>query len=714
MRRWVKAASGLIGAAGAAALASAAMATVALGHGLSAGAPAAHAADGRGPAQHFHSEPWLRPPAMRFTSDPDTSSGDIFVTPNHSRQPGPMILNAQGQLVWFDPVHATGSLAAFNLQVQRYQGRPVLTWWRGTVPGSPAEDLIMDRSYRTVAIVRAAYGYSTDEHEFLLTPGGRAFITAFHPVQADLSSLGGPSNGTVLDYAIQEIDVRTGRLLWDWDAMGHVPLSDSYLRPSGSSWYDYFHANSIQQLPNGNLIVSARNTSAVYEISRRTGAVIWTLGGKHSSFHIKWKARFAWQHDAHLHNGQLSLFDDAFAGGGRQEQSQSSAKLLKVNQRTMTVSLISRYTHSPPLLTGLEGSMQRLGNHDVFVGWGGEPDFSEYTPDGRQIFNGSFPLGVDSYRALRFPWSGHPLTRPSLALRPRGGGVVELWASWNGATDVAAWRVRGGPNPRALRGLGVTRRAGFETAIRLSSQPRYLAVLALDSGGHVLRSSRAQVVPRHLNIFGSEAFVSASTGAGAVPVGCFTGRACHVRVRVLAHGAVVAHAPSEKLGRGRGKLVPFQLSSAGLDELNGASGHRLAVDVRVRDSSGIQARRKIVLIPVSTSGAGPSRSLHQSPAIQIVGTTQFVSSSGNGGILAACYALTPCRVLATVSSHGAPIATSQAEELGVDELGYVPFQLTAAGQTLLDQAPGNQLAAKITLTTHRRTATGQIALARYQ
>jgi hypothetical protein len=156
---------------------------------------------------------------------------------------------------------------------------------------------------------------------------------------------------------------------------------------------------------------------------------------------------------------------------------------------TRSVSLIRRFKHYPPLLAGAGGSAQTLPNGDVFVGWGSLPDFSEFTAGGRQIFNGSFALSVVSYRAFRFPWIGQPHTRPALAVSRRHGDTM-VYASWNGATQVTAWRVLGGPTAHDLRPLGVTvPRRGFETAIWLVSGPRYLAIKALDSKGKVLGTS---------------------------------------------------------------------------------------------------------------------------------------------------------------------------------------------------------------------------------
>jgi hypothetical protein len=441
----------------------------------------------------FHSAPNLKPPRLTLTTDSDRGSGDIFLTPFNGLQSGPMIVNSQGHLVWFRPVSPGEAL---NLQVQAYQGRPVLTWWQGplafghgTIYGV-GEDVIADSSYRTVAVVRAGHGYSADLHEFQITPQGTALLDAYVPVPRNLTSLGGPRDGTVLDCVIQELNIQTGKVLWEWHALGHVPLSASYwpVAKSPTAWFDYFHINSIQQLPDGNLLVSSRNTWAVYEISRSTGKVLWILGGKRSSFSMDPGTNFEWQHDARLHpHGLLSLFDDASAPT---EEQQASAKVLRIDTKTMTARLVARYPHSPPLLPGLAGNAQLLPNHDVFVGWGGSPDFSEYTPSGRQIFNGTFPAGIGSYRALRFAWKGSPRTRPSIAVARAKNGILVVYASWNGATQVAGWRVLGGARPGRLRGLGLIHaRTGFETVVRLHGQPRYLAVQALTAGQRLLGTS---------------------------------------------------------------------------------------------------------------------------------------------------------------------------------------------------------------------------------
>jgi hypothetical protein len=458
---------------------------------LSASAPAATSAR-RWPHMVFRSEPWLHPAALHVTAGPAPGSQDFFVTPLPGSGRGMMILNRRGQLLWFHPVkRGLGSLLA----VQRYLGQPVLVYGVGQpVQGHDVGvvDHILNSSYRTIAEVRAGWGYSADLHEFQLAPHGIALIDSYVPVQTDLSSVGGPTDGTVYDCVIQKIDVKTGKVLWEWHALGHVPLTASYSAVPAKIPFDFFHLNSIQQLPGNKLLISSRNTWAVYLIDENTGNIIWSLGGKNSTFTLGPGTRFEWQHDARLLPGNiLTVFDDA---DYPQEESQSSAKELRVNKSSDTVSLVHTYTHKPSLLAGYEGSAQLLPDDDMVVGWGNVSAFSEYRPDGRQVFNATFSLSVNTYRALRFSWIGHPRGRPDVTVA-RSHGTTEVYVSWNGATQVASWRVLGGATSQSLTAVASKPWSGFETAIPVHSQVSYVEVQALNSSGRVLGSS--PTVPSH-------------------------------------------------------------------------------------------------------------------------------------------------------------------------------------------------------------------------
>jgi hypothetical protein len=442
----------------------------------------------------FRSRPDLAPPAATITHGAGAGgSSDLFLTPQYGPvQNGLEILDPRGQLIWFDPV-PSGDMAT-DLQVQRYRGAPVLTWWQGVSAAGMGigQDVIFDRSYRQVAVVNAANGLSSDLHEFQITPSNTALITAYYPVFWDARSVHGLRREVVFDSVIQEIDIPTGLVLFQWDSLDHVPLGDSYqlLPPEGPkvgyrNAYDYFHINSIQLDGDGSLLISARNTWAVYKLDHRTGAVTWRLGGKHSSFQMLGDAGFAFQHDIRSHSTGdhfVTIFDDG--AGLPLVHKQSRAIELYLDTNHWQAHVYKQWYHSPGLSAWFEGNVQQLPDRDEFVGWGQDPFFTEFDQRGRTVLDGRFVANTASYRAYRFPWTGTPVTAPAVAAS-RTGNQITWYVSWNGATAVSAWSLRGGASPSSLRQVALARKTSFETAITATKQP-YEQIQALDARGDPL------------------------------------------------------------------------------------------------------------------------------------------------------------------------------------------------------------------------------------
>ena len=448
--------------------------------------------------QSFHSRPDLHPPVVTVTAhSPEAATDDVFVAPyTGPGQAGPMILDQNGSVVWFKPLPR--NVSATNLQVQEYAGKPVLTWWEGDISVHGfglGDDVIDDGSYTKIAQVRAGDGLQADLHEFRLTPRGTALITAYDPILCDLSSVGGPAYGAVTDAVLQEIDVRTGLVRFQWTSVDHVAIGETY-SPQGSSVgfpLDFFHINGIAPDPDGSLLVSARNTWTIYDLDGRSGRIRWRLGGKHSSFAEAPGARTAWQHDPQLlPNGSISIFDN---GSYPTVHAQSRGIVLELGKGTAT--LLSQLTHGPPLIAESQGSLQALGNGNWFVGWGQVPDFSEFGPSGTLLFDAHLPRFDQSYRSFRFPWVGQPTHRPSLAFRPGPPGAGAAYASWNGATLISSWRLLAGPSPAQLTPVAVAPHTGFESAIALppGAPGPDLAVEALNAAGGTLGVSAAIAEP---------------------------------------------------------------------------------------------------------------------------------------------------------------------------------------------------------------------------
>jgi hypothetical protein len=443
-----------------------------------------------GQVQQFHSRPDLRPPTISVSERSEaTSAGDIFLGPaNKLGQAGPLIADDEGQLIWFHPL--PGKLQAFGFREQRYQGEPVLTWWQGVVSTfgfGQGEDVIYDTSYHPIATIHAAEGYYADLHDFVITPQGTALITAYNPVREDLSAEGGSREGTILDCVIQELDIKTGRVLFEWHSLGHVGIDESHFKPAKNQLFDYFHLNSVAVDTDGNLIISARNTWTIYKIDRRTGQIMWRLGGRRSTFKMGPGTEFAYQHDAEPQpDGTVTVFDN---GANPQVHPESRAIAVGLSLKTRTASLVYEWKHPSKILATSQGNVQTLPNGDRFVGWGGDPNLTEFSPDGRVLFNAAMARPDTSYRAYRFVWNGTAPGRPAVAAMSARDGKLVVYVSWNGATNVARWRILGGSAPDALAPVAEAGRTGFETKTLVSTGARYIAVEAQSASGRVLGTS---------------------------------------------------------------------------------------------------------------------------------------------------------------------------------------------------------------------------------
>ncbi len=455
--------------------------------------------------QHYASAPEVTPSTVTITKPAGAGAapGYLFLAPYQGLgSPGPMIAEQDGALVWFHPLppHDT----ATNFRVQTYEGRPVLTWWQGRiikVGYGEGEDVLYNSSYRQLATVRAGNGYRADLHEIRLSTAGTAWIDAFDPIHANLASVGGSAHGVLLDSVIEEVDVKTGLVMWEWHALGHIPLGNSLNHVSyGEYPWDYVHVNSISPEPSsgadegrsGNVMLSARNTWTLYAVNMRTGGFDWLLGdGGHSSFKLGAGVRFYWQHDAEWQpGGEISLFNNASTPP---KEPRSSGLLLAPDLADHTVTLLKRFA-SPARtwLASAQGNLLSLPGGDWLLGYGELPNFTEYDGAGHALLEGTLGRNVQDFRTYLAPWSGQPTTPPALAVQAAASGAT-VEASWNGATDVASWQVLAGSSPEALAPVASAPRHGFQTTIPVTVAPgAYVAVRALGASGQVLGMSAVQ------------------------------------------------------------------------------------------------------------------------------------------------------------------------------------------------------------------------------
>jgi Arylsulfotransferase (ASST) len=440
----------------------------------------------------FASRPDLRPPRLdTVTPARNVAQGAIFLTPSGPiPQTGPLIVDDRGQPLWFAPNATTRTL---DLSVQTYRGKPVLTWYEGsvTLPGGygQGEFVIADEHYREIARVRAGNGYAADLHDFEITPQGSALFTIYSRVHADASAVGGAKDQPLIDTVVQEVDIPTGAVLFEWHSLGTIGLQESYegLPKDKSTAYDYVHPNSVTLDSDNTVLISGRHTWSVFKIDRGTGALVWRLGGKQSNFSMGDGAAFAWQHDVRRQpDSTLTVFDNGASVSTKTHPTRGL--VLRVDEHAMTASLVREYKNPHGSSATSQGDFQALANGNFLAGWGSLPEYTEFAAGGTVLADTKFPAGASSYRAFRFRWTGHPLDAPS-AVAIRAGGDVAVSASWNGATEIATWRVLAGTNAGQLEAVRTAPRDGFETTVHLTTGEPYVAMQALDSSGAVLGTS---------------------------------------------------------------------------------------------------------------------------------------------------------------------------------------------------------------------------------
>jgi len=423
-------------------------------------------------ASRFRSRPDLDPPVVHVIKAHTATAGLIFVAnTNGAGQPGPMIMTGDGELVWFQ---ARPGKTVMNFAVHPYRNTRVLAWWEGALNGGSGsgEYVVLDTNYRELTRISGGNGLAADLHEFSITPEGTAIITAYDV------------RGSLLDSLVQEIDVATGELLFEWRASDHIALDESYVTPPATGPYDFAHLNAAARDRDGNFLISSRHTWTVYKVDRSTGAVIWRLGGKQSDFALGEGVAFHWQHHARRHADMtLSIFDNG--AGPVQSEAYSRGIRVRLDESAGTATLVQEIVHPDRLLASAMGSMEPLDDGGSFVGWGSVPRFSEFAPDGTLRFDAGYPAGGFTYRALRRVWAATPTAPPALVVDGGSG-----WVSWNGATAVAKWRLNTGMTRARLSPAAVVPKKSFETRLRLPAGAGWIRADALDAKGRVIGRSR--------------------------------------------------------------------------------------------------------------------------------------------------------------------------------------------------------------------------------
>ncbi|KXT01166.1 hypothetical protein AC578_622 [Pseudocercospora eumusae] len=451
------------------------------------------------PVQSFISRPDILVPSLdvRTYHSESISPGYIFfstwsIDKSVDAQNAPYIFTNDGELVFAGYTPSLPATKYFNFQAHRFaNGTRILSVFRGASEQGRGQGHIalFDDSYRLIRTIDAPDGGPLDFHEFqLLDDGKTAIVVGFRPVQADLSQFGIVEGlGWLLDSMFWVLDLEErgedGKdvVKFAWRASEHIAAGEAYMPPTlrrmaGMSWkgaYDYCHINSVDRFANGDFLLSARHTNAMYRIDGKTGAIIWAFGGKRSSFNLL-NFTFSSQHDARVveehDNGTevvISFFNNAYNGVLRTSNS-SSALVAQVATEREEARLLKQFFPAEEALAPNQGSEQRFDDGHTLVSWGLRAEFSEFDQDGKRILDVAFAEdGTRVYRVRKYGWIGKPLEDEiAVYLYARtSASKTFFWMSWNGATEVTAWR--------ALREdgliLGQVEWEGFESCFESES-----------------------------------------------------------------------------------------------------------------------------------------------------------------------------------------------------------------------------------------------------
>lgn len=494
----------------------------------------------------YRSRPDLAPPKLNITIPPtdEVAPGYYFITPfsgfsdigldKGPRQAAPYIYDSHGELVWSGFTYF--SIWAVNFQATKLFGKDVLFSFEGSHNPSFGHGhghfTFLDQNYETIKEVRAGNHKLADKHEFHVLNEKTALIEIYDPISTDLTSYGGaPDQQWIINAIFQEIDLETGKVLFEWSSIDHVSPKDSALplklgqiglgQNSSNAW-DYFHINSIDKDENGDYIVSARHAASLYKISGKTGEIIWKIGGlpgvTSSDFTFDKNVTFSFQHHARFlstsKDGKkqiISFFDNSAQGTENKDghevhkNKHSSGKIIEVDTENWVVKLL--YVANPPeqLLAKSQGSTQVLDNGNVVVGWGSEGAFTEFNTKAEPIFHahldsGSLGERIESYRAFKFDWHGTPNEDIAILSEIEDENTT-VYVSWNGDTETKTWRFFEISSDGEKVLLGEKAKSGFETKfVAKNTNIDEVVVESYDSKDNLLASSsvarsQAQVLP---------------------------------------------------------------------------------------------------------------------------------------------------------------------------------------------------------------------------
>lgn len=271
---------------------------------------------------------------------------------------------------------------------------------------------IVDTSLQLVDTLFGANEYNIAMHSFDILPNGNRLMIMQENVTVDMSALvpGGNPAASVQQMLIQELDV-DGNILFQWRSLDHFPVTVSYEDLTAPS-IRYFHLNSIVVDTDGHFLISARHASTVAKIHRKTGKVLWILGGKLNQFtfskdpSIPDEPLFSYQHDVNrIGNGNITMFDN----GSQRTPQWSRVAEYQIDEANKTCKLVWQYRKTPDVYAGVQGAVQTLPNGNKLISWGSALQnnrtiITEVDLNNKEVYEIELPSMMYPYKAMKAPY----------------------------------------------------------------------------------------------------------------------------------------------------------------------------------------------------------------------------------------------------------------------------------------------------------------------
>ncbi len=413
-------------------------------------------------------------PIVNITVSKPTGSGKIFIA-NWGGTSYVMILENDGTPYFYKRFPGSDQTRDFKLQ-------PTGTLTRRVYQGMNCY-VEMDSQYTNIDTLRCGHGYGTDEHEVQLIPNHHCFLIALDYRQVDMSKLitGGNPSATVIGNHVQELDANHS-VVFEWRSWDNFDITDAVHENLKGATIDYVHMNSIAIDYDSNIVISNRHLSELTKINRKTGKIMWRLGGAHNQFSfLNDPVGISYQHDARPVPGkpdQYTVFDD----GNYHSPAFSRVVEYKVDTTTMTVTKVWEYRHSPDYFTWWMGSAQRLPNGNTLIDWSDNPlpKVHEVTPSGETVYEANFASAMPCYRTFRFEWES-VAKRPYLVAESYPNRVTLIFNKF-GDKRVKRYIVYAGLGPNPTSPLDSTSNTWIDLT-NMSNEWHYFRVTARDSNG---------------------------------------------------------------------------------------------------------------------------------------------------------------------------------------------------------------------------------------